>query len=83
MTIADLLAASRSAHMRYRQLHATSKGQDLLGMGQAIQEALSARTEAHALNPKQTDPAWLSDQQANKGLTSEALLVFLAKCLSA
>lgn len=83
MTVPDLLAASRAAHMRYRQLHATSKGTDLLGMGQAIQDALRTRTEAEAIDPFHSDPAWVSDRHANKGITSEALLVFLAKCLSA
>ena len=55
MTIAALLAQSRIAHRRYRQLHADTRNRDLVAQGAAIREALRTRTEAHALDPDQTE----------------------------
>lgn len=80
--VATLLATSRQAHTRYRQIHHATKGADLRAMGEAIQQALSARVEAHALDPNLSDLAWAEDMAANKGASSEAMLVFLARYLT-
>lgn len=88
--IADLLAQSRAAHQRYRssagRISTTGKiavAPHLLACGQAVQEALRTRTEAHALDPQQADAAaWEADRQALKGATSDSLIEFYAAYLS-
>lgn len=55
LTVEDLLAQSRAAHLRYRQAH---DAKDLQGQQIAIAEALTLRQSAVALNPALTDPAW-------------------------
>ena len=57
MTVADLLAASRDAHLEYRR-RLTSPMADLLT---PLQRAHDTRTEAHELDPDHTDPAWQAD----------------------
>lgn len=71
MTVAQLLSTSRQAHQRYRSL-AGRIGKDgkvnvqprLGACGDAIREALAARTDADALDPAHTDHAWLDDAEA-------------------
>lgn len=85
MSITDLLAQSRAAHAKYRTLAGridkdgkVSQAPNLYDAGQAIQQALSARLEAHRLDPQQVDPAWQADQRLNKGATSEQMVRFLS-----
>lgn len=81
MTIAELLAQSRAAHARYRQIHSQSKGTNLHAMGATVQEALSTRLDAEALDPERTDPAWVEDQQATRN-RSHRLVEFFAGYLT-
>lgn len=87
--VADLLAQSRAAHAKYRSLAGkvgkdgkVSQAPNLYDAGIAIQDALKARTDAHVLDPQQLDPAWIADQRLNKGVTSDAMLAFLARYLT-
>lgn len=67
MSVAELLAASRAAHQRYRDAldQRTSTGSVIPGdpaaQGLSLTEAQRTRLEAHALDPEQTDPAWKAD----------------------
>lgn len=87
--VASLLQAAREAHTRYRNASGrigndgkVSQSPKLTVCGRAIQEALTARTEAHVLDPQHTDPAWLEDQQAMKGQTHDALVAFYVAYLA-
>lgn len=82
MSVADLLSQSRTAHDRYRRLSHDTKNRDLVGQGEAVRAALLARLEAHQLDPDQADPAWIADQQAMKGQSSSALVIFYGRYLS-
>jgi hypothetical protein len=88
-SVADLLAQSRAAHQKSKTLRGridargtVSQRAQLPEAGQAIQQALSARLEAHALDPQQTDAAWQADQRLNQGVTSDALVQFLGRYLT-
>lgn len=72
MSIAALLEDSRLAHQVYRDnvarripIHGTQKTEAVAGnvhvAGNALWRALRARTEAHALDPQQVDPAWCEE----------------------
>lgn len=88
-TIADLLAQSRAAHAQF-QNHTGSINKDGtvrtppndLSAAQAIQLALNARALAEDADPKHADLAWDVDEQANRGVTSDQLLVFYREYLS-
>lgn len=90
MSVAELLAQSRQAHQRYRLQHAgridrhgkVSHATQLQPASFAILEALSLRVDAERLDPQHSDPAWLTDLEANKGQTSEAMIAFLARYLT-
>lgn len=89
MTVAALLTAAREAHTRYRNAAGrigkdgkVSESPQLLACGQAIRDALAARTEAHALDPEYLDLAWIEDQQVMKGQSNEALVAFYAAYLA-
>ena len=43
--------------------------------------ALEARQTAEVLDPDHRDPAWVSDQQINKGVSSADLLAFYERYL--
>lgn len=66
--VTQLLEQSRTAHQRSisvsRSWDASGKAWSVGDLGQAktwIQEALTAREQAEALDPTHTDPGWLSD----------------------
>lgn len=69
--IADLLAASRDAHQRYRENlprrvpngsgSTVAVPGDADAAGTALSKACRFRSEAHVLDPQQTDPAWADD----------------------
>lgn len=69
MNIAELLAAARDAHQRYRdnlpRRVADGSGStvvltgDVEAAGQHMATACRLRAEAHVLDPQQHDPAWL------------------------
>ncbi len=90
MTVAELLTASRQAHQRYRLQHAgridktgkVAHQPELKPSGEAIQDALRLRLDAHQLDPQHTDPAWLSDTEANKGVDHDAMVEFLGRYLT-
>lgn len=85
MTVAELLAASRAAHLQKK--HAAGRV-DKQGVVIAqpnypkaeghIAEALRLRREAHALDPDQMDSAWQIDRTLN-GCDSETLMRFFEK----
>jgi hypothetical protein len=88
-TVTDRLAQSRAAHTKYRLLAGrigkdgtVSHQPNLYDAGQAIALALSARLDAHALDPEMTDPAWAADERLNKGASSAVLIDFYAKALT-
>lgn len=88
MTVADLLAQSRAAHAKSKTLRGRinkdghiSQVPQLSEAGQAIQQALRTRLEAHRLDPQMTDPAWQADERLNKGQTSAVLIDFFAQWL--
>lgn len=89
MTVAELLQYARQAHQRYSQARGrinrdgkVSKPTNLLQCGQAIREALAARTEAQALDPRRTEMAWLEDAQEMQGVSSDTLVEFYAQYLA-
>lgn len=47
-----------------------------------IQEAINFREAALALDPAKADPAWITDQAENKGVSSEDLLTFFRHYLT-
>ena len=61
MTVSEHLAASRTAHVRYRALHDASQNTDSAGMKDAMQDALTHRQAAEAADPNFTDAAWAVD----------------------
>jgi len=76
MTVADHLAASRDAHIRYRSLHDASKNADAVGMGAAIQDALDHRRAADFADPTHSDPAWQVDVFDGKPVSHADLMTF-------
>lgn len=81
--VANFLAASRDAHMRYHvasgEIHQDGRVKrhpQAAGRFSAIQAALEARMKAEAADPAHEDPAWDADQAANKGVPSSDLLTF-------
>ena len=88
MTVTALLEASRQAHTRYRAAAGRigTKGTviqepALLSCGDAVRAALAARTEAHALDPTHSDPAWHAQAQAMRA-SHEALVAFYVAYLA-
>lgn len=88
-SVAHLLAQSRAAHARSHQhrgrIDKTGKvGQPprLYDAGLAMGAALSLRLDAEALDPQHLDPAWMTDAEANKGQSSEAMVAFLGRYLT-
>ena len=83
-TVSDLLTRSRQAHSRYRLQHAgridttgkVSHAPQLMDSGFCILEALQCRVDAESLDPTHSDPAWIADQEANKGQSSQAMIDF-------
>lgn len=89
MTVADLLAASRAAHQRSFQHRGRIDAQGRMSQrpglrkaGRAIEDAVKWRLEAQALDPHHRDPAWLDDQAANKGASSDEMIAFLGRYLT-
>jgi hypothetical protein len=89
VTVAELLAASRTCHQRYRQhagrisAHgAVASHPDVWMASAQVREALRLRTEAHALDECHMDDAWIEDRQAMKGQTSDQLIAFYVKYLA-
>ncbi|OGT58007.1 MAG: hypothetical protein A3E01_18470 [Gammaproteobacteria bacterium RIFCSPHIGHO2_12_FULL_63_22] len=89
MTVAEMLSMSRAAHLRYRQAAGRINAHGMVSQptrltvaGRAVQEALSLRTDAHALDPVHEDPAWLVDEQANRGQTHTQLVEFYCRYLA-
>lgn len=87
--VAALLAQSRAAHAQSFQhrgrIDAHGRAQtlpQLQSAGASIQNALSLRLEAHALDPDHLDPAWLEDTAANKGVPSDVFIGFLGRYLT-
>jgi len=87
--IAKLLSQSRAAHQR--SLHARGRIDDkgrishppqVRQAGSDIQQALSLRLDAHALDPRQQDPTWAEDRATNKGVSSDGMIAFLGLFLS-
>ena len=88
LTVATLLAQSRAAHLRKKHHagRADPKGRvlsapDYPQAEHAIREAIRTREEAHALDPDHTDPAWVSDQALNHGVSHEVLMAFFRQYL--
>lgn len=85
VSVAALLTRARH-HARARQSHTGRQKDGILthapdyahATAEAAQ-ALTARLEAHALDPHHTDPAWREDQLSNKGVSHEAMVTFLQK----
>jgi len=83
MTVSDLLAAARKAHLAKK--HAAGKvGSDGKVTSNPnyptaeahIREALRLRQQAHALDPQHLDPAWQTDQVENKGVPHQDLMAW-------
>lgn len=81
--IAELLAQSRAAHRDKKKAAGTvdktgqvTSAPDYPTAESHIAKALRLREQAEALDPVHTDPAWATDQAANKGVTSAELLGF-------
>lgn len=86
-TVAQLLAASRHAHQRYRDnltrmvgpLPLTKVlGDDALA-GAALFEACRLRAEARAIDPQRTDSAWANEPETHD---DDTLLNFYVEQLS-
>lgn len=89
MTVAELLAASRAWHERYRHASGTIDSHGRVAAppriseaGAFVLEALRLRTDAHALDPDQTSPAWSIDRAVNKGQPSDRLVDFYVSYLA-
>ncbi len=87
--VASLLERARAAHQRSHshrgridKMGRIAQAPALTKAGAAIQEALSLRLEAKALDPEQQDPAWTDDVQANKGQSHQALVTFFGRYLT-
>jgi hypothetical protein len=78
MTVADLLGASRDAHLEYRSAH-DRKPQDRAAMREAIQRASELRAQAAQLDPQRTDPTWADFEKTHP---HEALTTFYAEQLA-
>lgn len=88
--VSAILASARAAHSRYRA-HAgriDTSGKEvpssrrLTIAGEAVQEALTARLDAHLRDPEHRDPAWIDDTQAMRGQSHDALVSFYATWLT-
>ena len=89
IAVGALLEQSHAAHQRSLSVRGRidrhgriSAPPQLRAAGAAVQEALRLRCEAHALDPEHLDPAWIEDQQANRGRTHEAMVTFLGRYLT-
>lgn len=82
-SVADLLADSRAAHLRYRQLHDATRNSDRIGMRIAIEQAVDLRRAAVALDPTHSDPAWAVDIFEGKPASHADLLIFYESYLAA
>jgi len=81
--VAQLLAASREAHLRKKHAAGVVDAQGTVLSApnytvaeQHVAAAVSLRLQAHALDPLHLDPAWAADQLSNKGQTDRQLLSF-------
>lgn len=83
MTVAEHLAASRDAHVRYRTLHDASRNTSTADMKDAIQTALDARLAADAADPDHTDAAWAIDVFEGKTVSHADLIAFYESYLAA
>ena len=89
VNIAALLAAARDAHARFQAAQGridthgrlVAPTDDVASEG-AVRDALAAREMALEADPAQSDPAWAADQQANRGVSSSALVDFYRHYLS-
>lgn len=89
MTVAQLLQQSRAEHMQKKQAAGRTDAKGMITSRPNhpkaeghIREAIRLREEAHALDPEQTDPAWVADRAANNGVASEALLAWFRRYLT-
>lgn len=82
MSVPDLLAASRAAHVRYRTLHDASKNTATAEMRAAVAEAYDTRLAAHALDPSHVDPAWAIDVFTDQPVSSDDLMAFYGSYLA-
>lgn len=84
-TVAELLAASRAAHQRYRdQVPRMGPNRqrlpgDVRAAGAALLEACRLRVEARAIDPERRDPAWRDEPATHD---DDRLLTFYAEQLS-
>lgn len=89
MGVADLLAAARTAHQRYRQAAGridkhgkVTRHVQLAVTGDAVREALALRTEADRLDPERSDSAWLEDAAAMQGQVNTEIVTFYVRYLA-
>lgn len=81
-SVADLLAQSRAAHQRFQKAAGHNNGRGVTiapdddAAALAVRQALDARQAAEDTDPGHTDPAWADDQAANRGVSSDTLLLF-------
>lgn len=83
MTVAELLTASRSAHVRYRQVASTRPtchhvAPQVAEISSALGDAYILRQRAHDADPDHRDPAWASDLAQH-----DELMAFYRKFLGA
>lgn len=84
-TVANLLTQSRAAHTAYRQLAHKRDNRDqaqrqAADIGGHLWDSYHARLQAHELDPRQVDPAWVEDFTATR-VESSVLLDFYANFL--
>ncbi len=85
MSIADLLAQSRAAHLSKKRAAGTIDGAgipsspDYPKAEAHIAEALRLRLEAEEQDPRHESSAWAEDLAANRGVTSADLIAFYQK----
>lgn len=78
VSVAQLLAASRAAHARYRA-DAASRNYPLLDSH--IRQARDLRHEAETLDPERRVSAWTDDRAVMKGQSSDTLMAFYERYL--
>lgn len=87
-TVADLLQQSRAAHAQKKRAAGTidakavPSGADYPLADAHLGEALTLRLAAHDLDPEHADPAWASDERANRGVSHDALVCSFRAYLS-
>lgn len=69
MTVTELLAQSRAAHMNYRGIVAQSPA-PLVQQRAAITDALTFRLAAHGMDEQHADPAWATDRVPHADLVA-------------